>query len=383
MKRVVLHVVVAAAALIAAYFAWQRGRDGGDEPEEGEAVSAIVVAQITRAELHGLTYTSEDRTVELDLEGDGPYWVTVTSRSKVRRPRPTKTPEKAAADAGAADGGNPDGGPAPSSDGGPAGADAEAAPTEPEPEPEPEVVEKTQRFVANEALDGIVENVAPLKVVRRLGKVVSSRLPDFELDEPRATLKIDLERGERVLKIGGMTYGGGNHYALDETNGEVYLLEQNLVRDIEMAQNRLMQRDLHRFEITDIASVEVVAGGRRLVLDHRNRQDPRERTWEPQEGGATGEVAPNWMRQLGRLRALGYPEAEERPADDAEPILRLEYRDESGEVVGHFEIAQRSGETAEFFGRSEATGTWVRLSHSSADQIVEDLDDIFGQAPSE
>ena len=381
MRRNAVHGALAVAALAAAFLAYRHGRlgpDGGEAP--GQA--GVLLASLARADLVGLLYESESRTVEIDLSSESPpYWVTVTTRTKVPS-RPPRPPARATPDGGSASDGGPagDGRPTADGDAGSGGGDDGGSGAIVEPTPERETREERSRFVANAALDDMLGSLAPLRVVRRLGKVPASRLAEFDLVEPAATLTLELARGRRVLKLGGRTFGGGDHYALDETSGEVVLLASALVRDVELAGTRLVQRELHRFGEEEVASVVVSIGERRRTLEQRNRRSPADRAWvDPAQPDVESEQRANWMAALSRLRALSFLLPEEQPADAA-PLLRVDYRGERGEELGFLEVVRLGpeGPGAEYLGRSEATAVWVRLARSSAEGVVGDASEVVG-----
>ncbi len=374
MKNLPIHGAVAVIALVAAYGAWTHKRKSGESSQDSAEQSEIVVAEIQRHELTGLTYETEDKVVSVNLDKqESPYWLTVTTKTKIRNKRP---PQAKKADAGAAD--TPpdltgDGDAGVLSDG------AAASKATPGKQTAPAYREDVIRFAANDVFDEILAKLAPLKAVRRLGKIQENRLEDFELHEPKSTLTLNLKRGPRVLNVGGRTFGGGDHYVLDEQNGEVYLLESKLIRDLNMARTRLIQRDLHRFDISEAVSVKVSSGDRQIVIEHRNRLNERDATWSPAQGTkGSGELHTNWMQQLSRLRALSYLKEDEIPAEAGSSMLmRLEYLDVKGDSLGFIQIIRRGSESSDYLGKSEATGSWVRISHTLAEQLIDDLEEVL------
>ena len=387
-RTLTVHGALAVAALLLALMAWrhsQQAETAGGEEEEEE----FVVADISKANLKAIAYRSPDRQVDIELapEAGGTSWVTVTTKTKLPpRPRhPAKQPpEHPSVDGGVADGGPvvagdggtpaPDGGTA--SDAGVSEADGGA------PEPEADYREETVRFAANENLDELLSKLAPLKAVRRLGKLSPEQLSEFELNDPQGSLELKLSDGSRRFEIGARTFGAGSYYYIrDPASGEAYLLSSKSIRDLDMAQSRLMQRDLHRFEPSEEASAVVTAGSRRLELTQRNRHNPQERVWvQTSTPDSASTAITNWMRQVERLRALAYPSDDDAFTGEGQtPIVRIEYKNEQGGSLGFVELVRTGATPPEFLGRSEATGSWVRLSQTLVEQLENDLDGIFGE----
>jgi len=381
-KTLAVHGILAVLALAAAYLAWRHDRTAVDSGEE--LAEEIEIAGFTRADLKTITYRSEKRTVQVELSesGEPPHWVTVTTKLRVRTPpakREPTPPEPVSGDGGpgAGDAGLPETGDAAPIEAG------DAAPPAPRPTPEePRFEEKTLRFVGNKALDEIVKRLAPLKVSRRFGKLGSEQLEEFELHEPQASLVIGLADGERSFKVGGRTFGAGSHYyVLDDSNGEAYLMSSKIIRELEGGQSRLMQRELHRFEASDAAKATVTAGDQRRSLIHRNRHNLRERVWvDAGDPERVNKAVSGWMGQLGRLRALSYPDpddsSEPPPALDATPLFRVEYADQEGANLGFVEVS-RTGTPNRYYGRSELTGNWVAISRPVGDELFSRLDTFF------
>ena len=83
------------------------------------------------------------------------------------------------------------------------------------------------------------------------------------------------------------------------------------------------------------------------------------------------------MKQIGRLKALEYPSDEDLPGSEAISLLRVEYKNEGGDELGAVEIVKLSSTPPEFFGRSEATVRWVRLSRSIVEGLESELENLL------
>ena len=382
----ILHGAIACLSLVVAYSAWKNGRSSEAATDEEGAEPQVVAADIELRQLKQITYEGDNRRVRIELAANEnePHWVTVTTKTKILQP--TKSAPVAltdGADGGVAPDSGPteagvvgDGGPTPDGD---AGTAVASAPTEPST---PEYRESTVRFVGNEVLDDLLKVIAPFKVVRRLGKLTPQQREEFGLVEPEGTIELTLAQGgQKTYTIGEQTYGGGNNYYVQDETGEGHLLGSQVVRDLKLAQSRLMQRSLHRFELDTVASVAITAGRSSKTLEHRHRDTPRDEGWV--EAGASSETknttATNWMQQLGRLRISEYADASAVEAfeRDKQDVMLVEYFDDRGRSMGTFELARGAGEPTTYWGRSEATKTWAQVNRSLAEQLASDIGAIL------
>lgn len=129
---------------------------------------------------------------------------------------------------------------------------------------EPKV--KTTTFVSVGAGNKLAEVLAPLKALRAVGRIADDRASEFGLAEPEGTLTVKLRGAEKKLVIGGMTPGGADRYARDEATGEVYAIKGDIYRDLDTAESRLMERDLHEWKDVDLTRARVIAGDKRREL---------------------------------------------------------------------------------------------------------------------
>ena len=181
-RAVLIHGVIALAALTLAFFAWRHSRTVHDESDQ-EAIAEVVIADLARSDLEEITYHSEKRLVEIRLgKGDRPSWITVTTETKVAPAKAAVPNEPQVADGGVADGGVADGGaPLLSGDGGepPQG---DGGPLEASPEVE-RIETKVEHFAANDNLSKLIDDLVPIKAMRKLGKLSQTQLDDFELGD--------------------------------------------------------------------------------------------------------------------------------------------------------------------------------------------------------
>ncbi len=343
MKSVAIHAVLALLGLTVAYVVWTEGE------QEERSAEEVVVVDCDPDHLDFITLADEDRTVKLEMrrDGDDKYsWITITRR-----------------------------------------------------EGDDETVES---FAGAKAVEEYAQKIAPFRALRSLGELSREELQAVELEPGGATgedggvsrgstTTLELSCGGRArrFKVGGSAYGSGDRYLRDEHGGAVYLVSADTLRELESAQFRLMQRDLHAFEWTEVEIARISGGGAEKALYHRNRRTPDTAIWVDNDArDRINETYGNWLDRLQRLRIQKYLEPDAEPGSDLtnvsaepEPILEVVYTGERNEPLGRLQLVKVAGETNEYYARTEATRTWVKVLASVAEQVERDVRPILGLEP--
>ncbi len=226
----------------------------------------------------------------------------------------------------------------------------------------------TKRFISVTGCEKLRETIAPLLAVRSIGVVPKARFVEFGLDDPNGTFTAKLADTEHRLTFGGMTPGGGDHYALDPASGRVYAIAGEMVRLFEYADSRLAERSLHTFEADLIEQVAIAANNRQTRLRRMSgKVDGWARAGTPT---VADETAGNWMSKLGRVRLSEFAE---KLDPKAQQIARVDYRGASTDL-GFVEL-HRVGEGAEaqYWARSETTRWYGSVLRSIGEQLEQDL----------
>lgn len=248
----------------------------------------------------------------------------------------------------------------------------------------------TKSFAGNEALEDYFDKLAPLRALRSLGNVSKDALAGFELKKPTINLALTCGGKKHQFDFGATAYGSGDRYMRKKSGGAVYLVSADVLRDLQSAEFKLMQRDLHRFESKDVDTLKVEAGGKSVELKQLNRLDPKKAEWvNAKTPSKRNELYGNWLDRVGRLRAQNYLKKGQSPGQDLDVkesidvnnILKLDYLSKTGRSLGTTEIAKvTAGETAEYYARSESTHVWVKVPSSVGQQIEDDIPALFGGA---
>jgi hypothetical protein len=237
-------------------------------------------------------------------------------------------------------------------------------------EEQPEV--ETLRFVAAAEANDLAEALAPLSAVRTLGKLDPARDEEFGFGDAGGKLVTTIAGTPHELLLGGRAPGGGHAY-VRTPDGETFVIVGHVMRDLESAASRLMQRELHEWDDDEAHSVSITldAGKRQLVRGDGG-------SWTSPGSSEKDESATNWMKKLRRLRISKYLE----DGSSLQPLLKVEFASESGQPLGFTELASRPGSEegeTEFFARSELSRWWGSVVRSTAEQLAQDSAAIVAQ----
>lgn len=262
------------------------------------------------------------------------------------------------------------------------GALERSAPTPPPagsagaPPPEPPAAKGKTEFVAVGAAQKIVDAVAPLKALRALGRIPEDRASEFGLAEPEGTLIVTLKGTERKLVIGGTTPGGGDRYVRDPGSGETYVIEGDAVRDLDTAETRLVERDLHEWKEAEVTIADVKGGDKTRQIVRGGPEGKR--FWaDPGAADQKDETVANWMGKIDRLRPSDYVMSTPTNKQD---IVRIEYS-AGTRKLGFVEVAKvPAADPAgkpDYLVRTERTRLYAKVPAATAEQIEQDLGSVL------
>lgn len=339
MKQPILFGGLLAVALVGAYTTWT-----AEEVEERKATDVLVYRADADA-VTSVTWSDEDHTVRMTRPKDasGAYvWIEQTDRKKVVPP----TPEGAEV---------------------PEGAEAP-------PAPEPVIEETTTRFSGNEQAVEAWTSFAPLYALRELALGADADLASYGLDEPSSTLVVDVGGKSVTIEVGGESYGTRDRYARAE--GKLYLLDDGLVRPLQFAKSRLVERRLHPFEEKDILQVAVRRGADARTFVQKNADDRTKSFWaDAAVADKKDAEAGAWLGKLFRLRVKSYVDEADAPAA-REAVFAFEVKGRDGAWSVEVTKAEVDGEPT-YYASSSFTRGLVDLTRSLAEEAVADLDPLF------
>lgn len=340
MRQVIIYGVLLALALGGAWARWTMEPTG-----EGEDKVVLLAGEVEQ--LESIEWKGEDAQAVLTRKTDehGAYVWVQTVKVEERKTPPAAPGEEPLVE--------------------PVAELAEAALTE--------RVEKKDVFKAGDKGDELLASFSPLHAIRRLDNVDPAKLTEIGLDAPKETLVVT-RRGQAVtLSIGGEAYGTKDRYVRNEVTGEIFLLDDQLLKNIEFAKTRLPDRDLWSLERPGIASATLAAGEKSVQAEQRNPDDEAKATWARAGVEAADEQLATWMDKALKLKGTSYvdPESEDGPKD-----LQLRFSltlTPAGKDKPETLQVFQDGPEGDYYGRSEHTRGTLKLLRAPTRELIEDV----------
>lgn len=227
----------------------------------------------------------------------------------------------------------------------------------------------TLRFVAVKAADDLLKTLAPLRALRKVGKVEGSRAEEFGLDKPEGTLKLTIAGQPQSLIIGASTPGGTERYAKAQS-GEVFAISGDIAQNLLFADSRLAERDLQPFKPDEATRVKVSKAGKSRDL---SRVPGKNEGWaDSATPTKLDETAGNWMTKLGRLHVQDWVEKPSTVPSAENLVVRVDYLAGS-KPLGSLELYKVPGEKGnEYLAKTEYGRWFARVIPSAAEQVDQD-----------
>ncbi|HUS23896.1 MAG TPA: DUF4340 domain-containing protein [Candidatus Binatia bacterium] len=122
-----------------------------------------------------------------------------------------------------------------------------------------------------------IQKLTPFRARRSLGDVPGDQLPGMGLDKPLRSLSIVARSRELRLEIGGKTFGGQAVYARVPGQGEVFLVDADVIATLETTPRAMMDSRLVAVPLSDVLGLELEFGGKRAEFIQRNKDQFRAR----------------------------------------------------------------------------------------------------------
>jgi hypothetical protein len=397
MKAVIVHGLLALFGLALAYQTYNR------KPEADAAPGSVVAVDCSADALQKITLRTP--TFEAIAEpkrehGATTFWLSTRTRSldedkpkAADKPVEPAKPAVANADATKADATKPDATKADATKPDATKPDAtKADATKPAPAKEVPELAKPRHYLANPTFAEYLKRFAPMRALRSLGTLPKDKDADFGFDKVGTYVKLQCAGRTTDFEVGARAFGASQRYFRDTKTKTTYLFEEQLVSDLESANFKFMQSDLHAFAGDEVEELTISAQGAKKRLLHRDRKIPDQALWVDASAPAKrNELYNNWFSRLARLRARLYLPDGADPGSDlkgqsggTEPVLTIDYKvaDKPGGKLELVRVDENG--VGHYYARSETTRNWVTLFDSAAKEVEQDVGMVVGteQAPS-
>lgn len=344
-----VHVGLLCASVVFAVGVWTR-----DKQPKALVESNVVVWQGRAGDISRIAYEGKTKKVQLEAQKDSEGMFFIGSVDK------EITVAKKAPDGGEA-------GDAGVEDGGASGSDTA----------EPVKERSVTAFVSVGGAQKLLEQLAPLKALRGIGRLTDEKAAEFGFKEPEGTLSVQMGGAERKLVFGAATPGGGDRYAKDPATGEVYALKGDIFRSLDNAESNLIERNLHEWTEADVGAATITSQGKTRKLLRGGPEGKR--FWaDPGTADTNDETAGNWMSKLDRLRPAEYVQGGKEEGRDV--VVRVDYENGAGKKIGYVELLKTqpaANGKPDYLIVSERTRLTAKVTAQTAEQVEQDVGSLM------
>ncbi len=365
MRGVLFHGLLALLGLVFAYQTWTR------KPEQDVVPGEVTALPCTLASLQQINLDTPTHSIVVEPEreqsGDR-YWITVRRKSEAEiTGKPVEQVSKP-------DAGKP--------------FDATSPVTAKDKPAKPAAVDPLvpKRFLANAEFDAYLKRLAPLRAARALGALPKDKLADFGFNDVGTHLNVSCGGQKLTLDVGTNTFGAAERYARDAKTKLAYLFDAELITDLQAAQFKFMQTELHGFPLSEVDEAKVEARGATRRLIHRDRALKQQAQWvDASQPARRNELYGNWFDRLSKLRIKDFlpPGAEpgsdlQGAAEGSTPVVTVDYM-QGGKPKGKLELVRvDAAGAAHYYARTETSRGWTSLYDSGAKDVDQDAAMVVG-----
>jgi hypothetical protein len=257
---------------------------------------------------------------------------------------------------------------------------------------------KTREFPVGEAAEKLVAGWADARALRDLGKIDDKKKADYKLVDPKATLTVTFKDGAHSLLIGDNVFSTGD-YAFDAQTGTAYVVSHDLIKDLVGGQGPLQLADPRGFELAQIDSVTIEAGGKSKTFARVMTETPegkQVKAWGDPDTKKGNQIAGNFIDNTNNLRPTEY--LSDVKVSDGTLVAKLIYKGEHGHSPGTLSLYRwvKPGELApgqeldpanpppgsvEYFIMTEKTRVPGLVVKATGERAAQDLELVLSDKP--
>lgn len=180
-----------------------------------------------------------------------------------------------------------------------------------EPEEEWRLTQPVQARADSFAVNGLLDSLTALEQTRELAEVDPK---EAGLDRPRATVRLQTEKGETVLAIGAADpLSGGSTLAAVQGRKGAYVVSDSILTEIQRQPGDWRDKQMYRGNRDDVRRITLASGGRRVVLAAQGKDKGTYRIGSPLSDRVDGDKVDGLFAELSGLMAESFLDAPARP----------------------------------------------------------------------
>ena len=148
----------------------------------------------------------------------------------------------------------------------------------------------------------LVPNLAALQVLRELGALSPEQRARYGLADSEARLTVEFSDGRRQLVVGDSVFGSEDRYVLVTATDRGYVISRHIVNPIEIGEGAIRERMVHNFRSDRVAEVRVTAG----AGEERTMVPAESGEWVEPGGDTPDLGFGNFMERVDGLAIEGY-----------------------------------------------------------------------------
>jgi hypothetical protein len=218
--------------------------------------------------------------------------------------------------------------------------------------------------------------------------VAEDKLQDYGLSDPSASLKVTSLDGKNnfSLQLGQTSYGSANRFALNESDGQVLLIDMKDLAALKEAQTRLYERSLLSMDYDAITKARFEFGDKSKILLHESRDDYGQLVWTGDgDQGEQSSSYDSFMDRFQKLRVSAFATSEQETLLSSQNIFLSLELELAGRVVDRLKFVKLPPDQAlrkvtdgqEYWVYSDFFDAWANIAADRMESLEKDLSTIL------